>query len=109
MHRLTTLTLQYYRLLLFHNLLFSVAATAVMSMANRKHFFILAVLGKLVGFICAVSYHAYMHHQSFYFYRNAGVTIRSIYIRSFLIDMCVCTIFLITYTIIANAAAYFKG
>ncbi|QKJ30845.1 hypothetical protein HQ865_14170 [Mucilaginibacter mali] len=105
MNRLTTLTWQYYRLLLFHNLLFTVAATTVMGLATRRHFLILALLGKLVGFICAVAHHAYMHHNSFYFYRNAGIPIRRIYIGSFIMDMCVCALFLIIYALITHAAA----
>lgn len=80
-----------------------------MSLGSRKYFLLLLFIGKLIGFGGAVAYHAYMNRDSFYYYRNAGLSIRRMYVQSFLIDLGICFLFIISYNIIVYAAAYLKG
>jgi len=83
--RITILTFQYYKLLLFYNVAFTVLIAKIAGPFNPATF----LLAKLIGFTAAVALHYYSANKSYFYFRNAGYSIRYIILAAFLIDMSV--------------------
>ncbi|GAB3931820.1 hypothetical protein GCM10028827_29400 [Mucilaginibacter myungsuensis] len=87
MHRLSTLIFQYYRSLLFHNVMFSLmvgtAAYAIVGKISAGLF----LLVKLLGFSAATGHYYYMYRKSYYYYHNAGLSVHRLYLYSFGLDI----------------------
>jgi hypothetical protein len=100
MNRLNTLVFLYYRLLLVNNLLFSFMIGIVFYLFIAKSYLFLFVLAKLIGFAGATGHYYYMQADSFYYYRNAGISIRRLYAYSLLIDIVIFVLLLSALSLI---------
>ncbi|RYU92466.1 hypothetical protein EWM62_03250 [Mucilaginibacter terrigena] len=88
MRRLTTLTLQYYRSLLLYNITFTILCVFLIGLGvgtNPAGFF----FSKLIGFAAAAGLHYFSSAKTYFYYRNAGLTIRRLYVYAYLIDVAV--------------------
>jgi len=101
MNRLITLTFQYYRLLLFNNIIFSLMIGTLLIMFAGNYIIVLLILTKLIAYFSAKGHHYYMHADSFYYYRNAGISIRRLYTYSLVIDLAFLAVIIISYKFIA--------
>lgn len=72
-------------------------------------FVVTSFVAKLIGLVAAASHHYYMYSNSFYYFRNAGISIKRLYIYSFITDLLFYAIFITACTFISHAIAYFKG
>lgn len=100
MNRLNTLVFLYYRLLLVNNLLFSFMIGIVFYLFVDKFYLFLFVLAKFIGFAGATGHYYYMQADSYYYYRNAGISIRRLYTYSLLIDIVIFILLLSTLSLI---------
>lgn len=99
MNRLTTLIFQYYRLLLVYNIAFSVLTITIVyfmgSLTSATLFWC-----KLSGYFAAVSLYHYSAAKSYFYFRNAGLSIRWLSVYSLGIDVIVAFIFTIIFNLI---------
>ncbi len=103
MKRLITLTFQYYRILLFNNILFSIMCGVLFRLGLCAFDTGILLFSKFIGLVCAIAYYHYMYHNSYYYFRNSGLNIRRLLIYSFVIDLVV-TIILITIKTLVSYA-----
>jgi len=109
MKRTTTLTFQYYRLLLYHNIFFTVMCALFFLLGLKTINLPVIIISKFVGFIGAAAYHYYMQGNSYFYFRNAGLSIRRLYMYAFVTDLAVSFTLSLSYILFTHAAAYFKG
>ena len=67
------------------------------------------LLAKIIGFTGAVSLHHFSAKENYFYFRNAGYSMRRIYINAFAIDLSICILLITLSKIILHAAAYIKG
>lgn len=97
MKRLSTLTLQYYRTLLIYNITFTILCIFLIGLSSGANLVSL-FFAKLTGFTGAVALHYYSAVKTYFYYRNAGLSIRRLYSYAYIIDVSV----FITATILFN-------
>ncbi len=85
MQNLYKLLLLFYRPLFVWNLLFTIAAYLGISLYGIG-FLGVSFFIKLLGYISSVWFQYYFSNKTYYYYRNAGYTIRSLYAYVFLSD-----------------------
>ncbi|AMR33304.1 hypothetical protein A0256_18700 [Mucilaginibacter sp. PAMC 26640] len=64
---------------------------------------------KIFAVLGAIGLHYYSSPQTFFYYRNAGLSIRRLYGYTLLIDLGIFIIIALPLNLIAHAAAHFKG
>ncbi|MDB5117344.1 MAG: hypothetical protein JWQ79_2836 [Mucilaginibacter sp.] len=84
--RLGILTLQYYRSLLLYNIAFSLIAVVFFFFAampiNAHNFFV----AKIIGVVCAMGLHNFSSKESYFYFRNAGYSMRKILVNALILD-----------------------
>nr|WP_067053923.1 hypothetical protein [Mucilaginibacter sp. L294] len=88
MKRLTTLTLQYYRTLLIYNITFTILCVFLIGFSGAGNPVTL-FFAKFAGFAGAVGLHYFSSAKTYFYYRNAGMAIRRLYVYAFTIDVIV--------------------
>lgn len=113
MNRLSTLTLQYYRLLLVYNIAFSVLGILIawffLKSADAGFSPVYLFYGKLIGYLAAVALYHYSSAQSYFYFRNAGLSIRRLSIYSFVVDLIVAFLMTLFFTLFTHVATPVKG
>ncbi|WP_374949116.1 hypothetical protein [Mucilaginibacter sp.] len=108
MNRLFTLTTQYYRTLWLYNVSFTLC------------FFVLSGFGmgfnavslfycKVFGFCGAALLHYYSASNTYFYYRNAGMQVRRLFLYALLMDVLASLLLIIPLNLILHAAASIKG
>ncbi|MBB5394657.1 hypothetical protein [Mucilaginibacter sp. AK015] len=86
MQRLTTLTIQYYRSLLLYNITFTFLCIVLVGFGAGINL-VSIFFSKIIGFLSATGLHYYSSANTYFYYRNAGITIRRLYFYAFLVDL----------------------
>ena len=90
----------FYRPILVINLMFSLGAMRLLFLAGWG--FILIVLSiKLSGYLAVAGYQYLMSQNVFYYYRNAGISMRTLYLQTFTLDFFIFIPMLIFYYIVS--------
>jgi len=100
MKRLITLNLQYYRLLFYDNLFASLFYLLLFLQGLKEFNFALLIIAKLIGFISAVAYHSYRYNNVYFYFRNAGMPVRKLYLFAFITDAGITLLFLFIIKVI---------
>jgi hypothetical protein len=87
--RLLTLSFQYYYLLLLYNIAFSGLIAVLFFFIAHTLTFSSALAAKIVGFICAAFLYGYSSGKTYFYFKNAGITIWHLVAITFLIDLLV--------------------
>ncbi|MES2267173.1 MAG: hypothetical protein V4520_10450 [Bacteroidota bacterium] len=98
MKRLTTLSLQYYRILLVYNITFTFLCVFLIGFSGAGNPVTL-FFAKFIGFAGAVGLHYYSSAKTYFYYRNAGLAIRRLYAYAFIIDLTIYVIFITLFTL----------
>jgi hypothetical protein len=113
MNRLSTLTLQYYRLLLVYNIAFSILGVLItwVFLKSADALFSPAYLfyGKLLGYLSAARLYHYSSAKSYFYFRNAGLSIRRLSVYSFGVDLIVAFLMTLLFTLFTHVATPVKG
>ena len=107
MHRLITLTLQYYRSILLYNIAFTVLTIVLVFFAAGANTAAL-IYCKVIALAGAIGLHYFSSANTFFYYRNAGVSIRRLYIYALLLDVTAFLILVIPFDLVIHAATHFK-
>ncbi|PAW94129.1 hypothetical protein CKK33_11740 [Mucilaginibacter sp. MD40] len=91
MKRLVTLTLQFYCTLVVYNITFTLLCFLLVGGSTGNNIISL-YFSKLIGFAGAVSLHYHSSAKTYFYYRNAGLSIRRLYGYAYLIDLAVFTV-----------------
>ena len=112
-NRLSTLVFQYYRLLLVYNIAFSILGIFLTSIFlksadtgfNPGYLF----YGKLTGYLAAVGLYHYSSSNSYFYFRNAGLSIRRLSVYSFGFDIIISSLLTLVFILLTHVAAPIKG
>ena len=85
MKRFTILTFQYYRTLIIYNITFTILCVVLTSFSAGINLVTLFFC-KFIGFASAVGLHYYSAFKTYFYYRNAGVSIRRLHLYAWVID-----------------------
>lgn len=103
-----TLTLQFYRLILFYNIAFTLVCGLLAGFGGG--FDVPGLfLAKLAGLCSAIGLYHYSAGKTYFYFRNAGLSIRRVWLYAAAIDIL---IFALTSTLIItviHAIKYLKG
>lgn len=86
MPNLPALLVQFNRPFWVYHLIFTALGLFII-MGGGAIVLVLAIPLKLVGYAGAAGYQTYFSPREYFYYRNAGVAIRKLYIYSFMADM----------------------
>jgi len=88
MQSFRVLLYQLYRPLFLWNLLFSFAATYFV-LINGITFLLMSSFIKLTGYGSSVGFQYFFSAQEYYYYRNAGHSMRKMYTHAFMVDFVI--------------------
>jgi hypothetical protein len=108
MKRLITLLLQFYSSMWMLNILFSIFGMIVI-VKNGATFIGTGITLKCVGYLTCISYQYFMEGKNYFYYRNAGYSIRRLYSYVCLADMLFYFILVIAYTLLPHGIAHIKS
>lgn len=108
MDRLITLIRQFYKPLLLFNIAFTVIGL-VFIVQNGPGVFSNSLLIKVFGYLASALYQFYMSNKSYYYFRNAGYSIRRMYAYTFSIDFALYVALILIYVFLKHEVAYIKG
>jgi hypothetical protein len=100
MKRLSQLVFQYYQLLWFYNIAFSFIIgylTSAMGFGKVTG----SIYGKIVGIVAAMGLYHFSSAKTYFYFRNAGLSIRSLFMYTFIFDLVLFT-FLFTLILLCN-------
>jgi len=106
--RLITLLFQFYRPLLLWNMTFTILGMIVIvnnGLASTGNTLPL----KVMGYVTAIGYQYYMSNKTYFYFRNAGYSIRQLYVYIFLADMLFYIILIILYALLTYGYTHLKG
>jgi hypothetical protein len=89
--------------------MFSILCAVLINLGIKGNWTFAITLGKFIGLVAAVAHHCYMYSNSFYYFRNAGLSIRRLYAYSVLIDFILYLVFIIAFILLSHAAAHLKS
>jgi len=107
-NRLSTLVLQYYRLLLVYNIAFSILGLFLIWF-NTGLSPVYLFYGKLVGYLSAVGLYHYSSAKSYFYFRNAGLSIRRLSFYSLGLDIIISFLLTLLFTLFTHATTPVKG
>lgn len=107
--RLGILTFQFYRLLMLYNIAFTILVLFFLVFNAAKLNSVTFLFAKIIGFISAVSLHYFSAKENYFYFRNAGYSMRRVFISAFAVDLSICILLIILFEIILHAATYIKG
>lgn len=85
MHRSLTLTWQFYRPFLYYHLIFT--AFGLFLIVGTADAIFLALPTKLLSYGGMAFYQHYLHPQEYFYYRNAGTSMRRVYALALAADL----------------------
>jgi len=88
--RLSTLTLQFYKLLLLYNIVFSTLAIFIIALGTGFVSVGVFLFAKLIGFGSAVGLQYFFSKDSYFYFRNAGFEMRRIILSALVLDIFFC-------------------
>ncbi len=97
MKKLLCLALQYYRILLLYNVLFTVVWLVFAWYGFGKLNIVVWFWAAVCGFWSAVLLHYYTASNTYFYFRNAGVRMRRVILLTFLVDLLIFLIFTAIY------------
>lgn len=111
--RLGIITLQFYRLLLLYNIAFTVLTLFIlvfnMGIFDPRIIIILLLPAKVIGFVSAVALHYYSAKENYFYFRNAGYSMKHMFMSTFAIDLSICVLLIILSKIILHAVFHIKS
>jgi hypothetical protein len=107
--RLGILTLQFYQLLLLYNIAFTLLTAGIFYLIADGFNAGIFLIAKIIGFIAAIGLHYYSSKQSYFYFRNAGYRIITLFIGAFTFDMLIYLLIVFLPSPLQHAAAYFKN
>lgn len=108
MNRLIILIRQFYRPLWLFNIAFTVIGLLFI-MKYGLGTISNSLLIKLAGYFASALYQFYMANKSYYYFRNAGYSVRRMYAYVFSIDFAIYIILILLYTLLHHEFAHIKG
>ncbi|WP_158826097.1 hypothetical protein [Mucilaginibacter lacusdianchii] len=93
MHHFSTLLLQFYRPFWWYHLLFTIIGVYAITIYGLV-FLLITILFKLSGYASALGYQYYFNSNVYYYYRNAGYSVRRMYLYAFGFDFLIFIILL---------------
>jgi len=100
--RLTVITLQYYRSLLLYNIAFTLLICLLFGFNAVVTYPAIFLFAKITGVLCAGSLHYYSANETYFYYRNAGFSMRRICLITFAFDLLICLALISLSTLIAR-------
>jgi hypothetical protein len=108
--RIAILLLQFYQMLFLYNVAFTLLVIFIFHELNigelNAEVFISA---KTTGFIAAIGLHYYVSKQTYFYFRNAGYKMLTIFIGAFAFDIVICILIIVLPSPLQHAAAYLKN
>jgi hypothetical protein len=92
MQRFWVLCLQFYKPFWWYHLLFSAIGLSIIAHKGAIAF-LTTVFFKIAGYASAAAYQYYFNENVYYYYRNAGYTVRKLYICTTATDFLVFLLF----------------
>lgn len=108
MNRLAILIRQFYKPLLLFNIAFSVIGLIVI-IKNGLGTIGNTFLIKVVGYGCSALYQYYLSNKSYYYFRNAGYSVKRMYAYTFSVDFVAYIILILIYALLKYEFAHIKG
>ena len=68
-----------------------------------------SLLLKVMGYTSALGYQYFTSVKTYFYFRNAGYSIRRMYIYTFLFDLLIYVLLIILYSIALHGFAYLKS
>ncbi|GAA4313843.1 hypothetical protein GCM10023149_09760 [Mucilaginibacter gynuensis] len=100
MNRLFTLICHFYKPIAFINILFTGLSIYAFIKNGVEHLSIPSIL-KLFSYTVVVGYQYFFSAKSYFYFRNAGYSVRSLYVRVFVLDFAAFLVLIIgTYFIL---------
>ncbi|OCX51460.1 hypothetical protein BEL04_15650 [Mucilaginibacter sp. PPCGB 2223] len=84
----------FYKPIFIISILFSCGSVRLVQLAGWS-FLLMALLLKISGYGLIMGYQYLMSQKTFYYYRNAGVSMRMMYLQTYTFDFAIYTIMLI--------------
>ena len=109
MKRLGILTLQFYQLLLLYNIAFTLLATFIFWFEARTLNAVIFFPAKVFGLAAALGLHYYSSKQTYFYFRNAGYRMVTLFSGAFAFDILVYLLIVVLPSPLQHAAAYFKN
>lgn len=107
--RLGILTIQFYQLLLLYNIAFTLLATFILVMEAGHLDAAVFLFGKVIGFFAAIGLQYYSSKQTYFYFRNAGCNITTLFINAFIIDALIYAILILLPSLIHYVTTYING
>ncbi|MGZ4001597.1 MAG: hypothetical protein ACXVIY_13240 [Mucilaginibacter sp.] len=102
MKRLSILTFQFYRLLLLYNIACTIIGWVLMRAGGLPLTTVSLLFAKLIGFAGAIGLHYYNSKNTYYYFRNAGLSMRWIFVSTLGADILVYFVLITLSTLIPN-------
>ena len=87
--RLSILSLQFYKLLFWYNVAFTIVALIVLQFGAIPINAVSFAIAKLAGYLIAVGLHYYNSKNHYFYFRNTGYSMRWIFIGALFTDILV--------------------
>jgi len=107
--RLSILIIQFYQLLLLYNIAFTLLAIFILVLETGRLDSGVFLFAKIMGFLSAIGLHYYSSKQSYFYFRNAGYRVITIFIGAFAVDTLIYILIAVLPSTIQHAAAYLKN
>lgn len=108
MNRLVTLTYQFYRPIWLWNLIFSVCGV-IFLIKNGFSAIGMSLLIKFTGYGSSLGYQYFMANKSYFYFRNAGYSVRRMYTYAFSVDMLIYIVLMVLYSLLPDGLLNAKG
>jgi hypothetical protein len=87
--RLSILAFQFYQLLVLYNIAFTIVALMLTLFSGGKISIASFLIAKLMGFAFAVGLHYFISKNEYFYFRNAGYSMRWIILSTLAVDVLV--------------------
>lgn len=87
---------------MLYNIAFSLLAMAIFVFNSRTVNSEIFLFAKITGFVCAIGLHYYSSKESYFYFRNAGYSMRRIFLNAFIVDIIVYFIITILSILISH-------
>jgi hypothetical protein len=101
--RLSVLTIQFYKVLLLYNIAFTIVAQVLVLSGGIKIGALSFLVAKLMGFAFAVGLHYFISKDEYFYFRNAGYSMRWIILSAATVDVLFCLMTTLLSILTANA------
>jgi hypothetical protein len=108
MNRLVTLTYQFYRPILLWNWIFSICGV-IFLIKNGFSAIGMSFLIKFTGYGSSLGYQYFMANKSYFYFRNAGYSVRRMYAYVFSVDILIYIVLIVLYSLLPDGLFHSKG